>query len=76
MATPFVLRWKWAVLRSPLSSGAKMACLVIGLHMDASGRNAFPSVQTLATLCSCHRGTVFRWMNEAEDAGFLKRIRR
>ena len=76
MATPFVLRWKWAVLRSPLSSGAKMACLVIGLHMDASGRNAFPSVQTLATLCSRHRGTVFRWMNEAEDAGFLKRIRR
>lgn len=53
-----------------------MACLVIGLHMDANGRNAFPSVQTLATLCSRHRGTVFRWMNEAEDAGFLMRIRR
>lgn len=76
MASPLVLRWKWAVLRSPLPSRAKLVCLVIGLHMDSNGRNAFPSTTTLATLCSCDRSTVFRWLKAAEEEGFLERVRR
>jgi len=76
MAPPLVLRWKWAVLRSPLPSRAKLVCLVIGLHMDSNGRNAFPSTTTLATLCSCDRSTVFRWLKAAEEEGFLERVRR
>lgn len=76
MASPLVLRWKWAILRSPLPSRAKLVCLVIGLHMDSSGRNAFPSANTLATLCSCDRSTVFRWLKAAEEEGFLERVRR
>jgi hypothetical protein len=76
VAPSLVFRWKWVVLRSDLASGTKCVLLVIGMHMSPTGRDAFPSVARIAKLASLSRSTVSRHLRLAEEAGYLRRVRR
>jgi hypothetical protein len=73
---PLVYRWRWAVVRSDLPSSTKLVLLVVSLHMNPDGSNAFPSANTLANLCSMARSTVFDHLRLAESQGYVCRVRR
>src|SRR4051812_1749793 len=60
----------WA-LTVPIGGNAKVILIGIANHADAYGRNAWPSVDTLAAYAYCDRRTVQRNLRQLENAGLI-----
>lgn len=64
-----------AILRTDLSAPEKMVATVIALHLNQQGMT-WLNTNTLSTLTSLSRATVFRALLDGESAGWLHRTHR
>lgn len=61
----------WALV-VPIGGNNKIVLLGLANHAHPNGRNAFPSVPTLATYAFCSERTVQRCLRELETEGWIK----
>jgi hypothetical protein len=70
--SPFVARWRRAVIRSVLSDAHVRVALAISDHVNGVGDGCRVSVQTLAEETRKDRRTVQRALRELESAGWIE----
>jgi hypothetical protein len=73
---PFKLIWLDHIMLSDLTSSARHVGHVLVRHMDADGKQAFPSVPTIASLARMNEKTVRRSLDELAAGGWIVTTRR
>lgn len=63
----------WVLEHSPTVGSARLVLLVLADRADHEGRNAYPSVGSIALYARCGRSTVHRALRELEEAGHIVR---
>lgn len=63
----------WVLEHSPTVGSARLVLLVLADRADHEGRNAYPSVGSIAQYAHCGRSTVHRALRELEEAGHVVR---
>jgi len=72
MASPFVVRWRNAVMDDPeLSARAKVAAMPLARHADTDGKNCYPGAATCAREMSVDPSTIKRGWADLKAAGYL-----
>lgn len=71
-----VWSWREAILKSNLESTTKLVLLTLSTYMNDHGNSCFPSHQTIADNASLSKRAVINHIQNAVDAGFLKKSKR
>lgn len=63
----------WVLEHSPTVGSSRLVLLVLADRADHEGRNAYPSVSSIAQYARCGRSTVHRALRELEESGHIVR---
>jgi hypothetical protein len=63
----------WVLRHSPVAGAARLVLIVLADRADHEGRNAYPSVSSIANDARCSESTVHRVLRELEAAGHIVR---
>ena len=67
--------WQEGLIRSGMNDKAVRILMALSLYADADGTSCFPSQQTLADDVGCSRQTVSKYLQQADEDGYLSRYR-
>lgn len=63
----------WVLENSPVTGAARMVLIVLADRADHEGRNAYPSVASIADQAKCSESTVHRVLRDLETGGHIVR---
>lgn len=70
---PFTLMWKKELVKSDLSSTARLVAHTLSIHMNGAGTSCWPSMPRLANESALGLSTVRQACAELEKAGWIER---